>query len=422
MRPAFVGDSPLRRTGGRRSPALLRWQRRTAAVGIGATALAFGPARLAYGMLLPSIRGDLSFSAGQAGLIASGAFAGFAAALLAASLLSRVAGAKLPILVGGLCATGGCATVAMAGGVPTLATGVIVAGLSAGFCWTPFNALAGRLVRRSRRDGLLSVVSTGTTLGIAAMGLGALALAWTGAGWRLAWWATAAAAGLVTALACALLPSTGRLRPEPSPHARHLTAAHVGARVLRPQVRPFHALALAFGAVTGVFSTFAVDHVAASAESGPLLVGGLVFLSYGIWGALGFGTARLERRVGLRAALALCVALAGLGCLGPALWPGAWAVVLAASGAMGASVMIFAALLSVTALRLFPALPVIGLTALVLAMSVGSMAGPPLAGLLADWAGTGPALGAAALLAGAALPLALSAAADGRGGRSRQLR
>lgn len=386
--------------------SLLSWERRTALVGLLATAVTFGPARMAYGMLLPSLRETFGLSGSTAGVIAAASFAAFALALVLASLATRTSGAKLPVVVGGVAALGGAALVAIAQSTWSMALGVVVAAASAGLCWTPFNAVAGRLVRPHRRDRVLSMVSTGTTLGIAAMALGALALAWTGASWRIVWVVTGAAGMAVAALAFALLPPSHRLVPRTRPDVPPLDTAELARRLGKCSAWPIYALAVMFGTVSAVFGTFAVDHVAGAMHvdggselRSPLVPGGLVFLAYGAGGTLGFATDAIERRLGLRTAFAASFAALALGTGSLALVPESWVLTLGGAGLVGAGVMVFCVLLAVATLRAFPALPVVGFTAGVIAMSLGSVMGPIAAGWLADTWGTGLALLSGAIVA-----------------------
>ena len=396
--------------GGRPLVPLLRWEQRTALVGMVATAVTFGPARMAYGMLLPSLREAFALTGSAAGAIASAAFAAFAVALIATSLATRIVGAKLPIVLGGVLALAGAGTVAVATSAIWLAIGVVLAAASAGLCWTPFNAVAGRLVRARRRDGVLSLVSTGTTIGIAVMALGALALAWTGASWRIVWVATAASGAVVAGLAFTLLPPSDRLVPRKPPDVPDLKAGDVARRLVKSEAMPFYALAFVFGAVSAVFSTFAVDHVA-SAGAGlgagdALMIGGLVFLAFGVVGAIGFAGDAIERRLGMRGGLAACFLALGGGTALVALQPESWTGAMAGAGAAGAGVMVFCVLLAIATMRLFPALPVMGFTVAVIAMSLGSVAGPAFAGPLADARDAGVALLGATLASLGAAALA----------------
>ena len=328
-------------------------------------------------------------------------------------------GAKLPVVVGGAFALAGAVSVTFAASTALLIAGVVLAAASAGLCWTPFNAVAGRLVRARRRDRVLSIVSTGTTLGIALMALGAIALAWTGASWRIIWGATALSGALVVALAYYLLPPSRRLLPRQPSDVPTLDVRETSRRLCKRSARPLYALAFAFGMSTAIFSTFAVDHLAvagtseeAGEKNAALIIGGLIFLAYGILGAVGFLTDTIERLIGLRGTAALCAVAAMLGAASLAFAPANWTLALAGSGLVGASVMVFSVLLSIAGLRLFPALPVMGFTVAVIAVSLGSVVGPALAGSLADAYGTGMALWTAAGVAGLALLVAPAVRTD----------
>ena len=396
---------------------LLGWERRTALVGVVATAVAFGPARMAFGMLLPSIREAFALSGVAAGLIASATFAAFALALLGASLLSRRYGAKLPVVIGGVAALAGATLVTVASSTSVMIAGVVLAASSAGLCWTPFNAVASRLVREKRRDRVLSFVSTGTTLGIALMALGSLLLAWTGASWRWIWGATAAMGAFSAAIAFMLLPPSRSLVPRRPPNVSELAPLDMLRRAAKREAWPVHALAFSFGALSAAFATFAVDHLVESGrvaggpapdEAGMLILGGLVFLAYGVVGAAGFLSDAIERRLGLLHAIAGCFLAAALGTALLALVPQSWAVALSGAGLVGGSTMVFCVMLSVATLRLFPLLPVMGFTVAVLAMSIGSIAGPAVVGVVAEGYGTTAGLllvSAIAAVTGIATPL-----------------
>ena len=68
--------------------------RRTAA-GFAATAVAFGPARMGFGLFLPAFREEFALSTSTAGMIASGGFLAFLLALLASAWLGRRHGERL---------------------------------------------------------------------------------------------------------------------------------------------------------------------------------------------------------------------------------------------------------------------------------------------------------------------------------------
>jgi MFS family permease len=141
---------------------------RLAAAGFVATAMAFGPARMGFGLFLPEFRDAFALSTTLAGFVASGGFLAFLLALPATSWLGARIGQRAPVMVGALSATIGFAVVATASDSTALAVGIALAGASAGFCWSPFNDAAERVVPESARPSALSAISTGTATGVAA--------------------------------------------------------------------------------------------------------------------------------------------------------------------------------------------------------------------------------------------------------------
>ena len=174
--------------------------------GFSATAVTFGPARNGYGLFLPDIREEFGLSTEVLGFVASGLYAGYLAALLAVGLLAARTGPRLPVLAGLLSAGVGTALVALSPNAAVLAAGVVLAGTGAGWSWAPYNDAVGLAVPASSGDRVLSIISTGTTLGVALTGLAALSAAAYGLPWRAAWSAFAAGSLAVAALNAALLP------------------------------------------------------------------------------------------------------------------------------------------------------------------------------------------------------------------------
>jgi predicted MFS family arabinose efflux permease len=368
---------------------------RLAMAGFLATAVAFGPARMGFGLFLPAFREAFALSTAKAGYVASGGFLAFLAALPLTAWLVARAGQRAPVVLGALSAALGFATVATASGVAALAAGVAFAGASAGFCWSPFNDAAERVAPAPARPAALSAVATGTTAGVAGAGALALGVVLGGLDWRAAWTGFAAA-GLLAALAAAAGMPRGRAAP-PSAAAR-------GPALLRRRTLPLYAAAAAFGATNAVYLSFAPDRVAAAGGLPGLPDGtatGALFLGYGVFGAAGLATGRVEARIGLAPLLAVVFAAfaasLALVAAAPTSWPGA----MLSAGLHGAAVMTISAALSFWSLRLFPGRGSIGFTAALVAAAAGGVAGPALAGRLLDAAGPGtafPILAAPSLL------------------------
>lgn len=353
---------------------------RLATAGFVATAIAFGPARMGFGLFLPDFRTEFALSTTLAGLVASGGFLAFLLGLPIAAWLDSRFGQRLPVIAGAVSAMAGFVVVATASNSAALALGIALAGASAGFCWVPFNDAAERVVPVRARPGALSAVSTGTTLGVAAAGALALVVSAGGLDWRTAW-SIFALAALVATLAAAVGVPAGRGKPRDSTTA---------AAFWRRETLPLYGTALVFGATNAVYLSFAADRVAAAGGLAGLpntAAPAVIFLGYGICGLVGLATGRLETRFGLAALLAAIFAAFAASLALVALIPGSWPGILASAGLHGAAVMTVSAVLSFWSLRLFAGHGSLGFTAALVAAASGSALGPALAGGLVETIG-----------------------------------
>ncbi len=372
---------------------------RIASAGSAATAIAFGPARIGFGLFLPQFREPFGIGTGTAGLISSLGFTAFLIGLVCSHLLIDRAGPRASILCGMVAAATGLGVVALAPNAIILAAGVFLAGASAGFSWTPFNAAAHGALRPADRAGALSVISTGTAAGVFLTAVLALSLACMGFGWRGAWIIFAVAA------ACAALANLLALfdTAEPAGRTPRATWAELATR---PAI-PLYVVAFSFGLTSGVYLTFAADRVAGQGGLAGLPAaasGGVVFSAYGAFGLLGLMTARIEAAVGLPWLLRALNIGAGLALALIAWAPTAWGWVIVSAGLQGVFVMMTSAVLSLWSERLFPDLPSLSFTAALVITAAGSIVGPAAAGAASS------AFGPAAMLLGAS-GIALATAA-----------
>lgn len=347
--------------------------------------MAFGPARNGYGLFLPEIREEFGLSTEVLGLIASGLYAGYLGALVAVGLLAARIGPRLPVLVGLTSACAGMALVALSANVVALTAGVILAGTSAGWSWAPYNDAVERIVPPSSRDRILSIVSTGTTFGIAVAGLVALATLVWGTPWRAGWLVFTACAVVAAALNARLLPRGDPASAEgaiPGGSWPGLGWFWCSASV------PLFAVAFFFGVVNAVYWSFAVDLVS-GAVSSSLPTGPALYAVLGVAGFTGLLTGDAVVSFGLRRVLVTTLASLGLaaGLLGLA--PG-WLPAVGASAVLfGAGTMVMSALLSVWSSAVFRERPSTGFSAALLLFGAGSVVGPGAAGALAGGFGLG---------------------------------
>lgn len=355
---------------------------RLSLAGFFAIAVAFGPARNGYGLFLPEIRNEFALSTEALGLVASGAYAGYLLALSATGLLAGRFGPRMPVVAGGLSAASGMVMVAFSPNAAVLVLGVVLAATSAGFSWAPYNDAAERMIPEGLRGRVLSIVSTGTTFGIAASGLLALAAGLSGFSWRAAWVAFAAA-GLATAAWNALV------LPGATGDARSFGRGFGPRGFLRAEAAPLFAIALSFGLTSSIYWAFAVDHVSRASDVPSGYSGSLFFVVIGVAGFAGLLTGDTEKRFGIRRVLPLILfsLAASLSMLGAA--PNSWPSVMASAALFGACVMTISALLAFWSSRVFPERPSAGFTAALLLFALGSIAGPALAGIFAARFGLG---------------------------------
>ena len=95
------------------------------AAGFAATAIAYGPARMGFGLFLPELKAAFPISTQAAGFLSSLGFSGFFVGLLAAHLALSRRGPRLPVITGLAAATAGMGIVASASNLPMLAVGVL---------------------------------------------------------------------------------------------------------------------------------------------------------------------------------------------------------------------------------------------------------------------------------------------------------
>jgi predicted MFS family arabinose efflux permease len=375
---------------------------RVGLAGFVATAVAYGPARTGYGLFVPDFRGEFGLSTGVAGAMGSGLQAGFLLALVATVLLVGSLGPRLLVAAGGVSAIVGMLLVALSPNPATLAVGVFVAGMSAGFCWSPYNDLAGQTVRARSRARVLSAVSTGTTLGIAMSGLIALSAVVGELPWRAAWLAFVAAAVFSAVLNALLLPgvSPGGMRRQ-----RGAALGRPGfGWLFRVGSAPLFVVALSFGVVNAFYWSFGADIVSSAGfplpNAGPIL--------YAVLGAAGFAgllTGDLIDRFGLDRTLRITLLCLGAGTVLLGAAPGSLTVVGAAAVLYGAGVMLMSALLSLWSSAVFEERPSEGFTAALLFFGIGGVVGPAALGNLGAAFGLRAAFLVAAVLILLNLPI-----------------
>lgn len=375
---------------------------RLSLAGFAATAVTFGPARTGFGLFLPYFRDDFGLSTALLGLIAGGLYLGYLLAVAAAGLLALRVGPLTFVATGLVSAALGMALVAFAPNAPVLAAGIVLAGSSAGWSWSPYNDAAARLVAEEREERTLAVISTGTSIGILAAGVAALL---AGADWRLAWIAFAVAALAALAPNAAVL---GGLAPRTASDAGGGGFPWIAWRrwLLRGESAPLFVVALAFGVVNAFYFSFAVDLVVATGLS-RTFAGPVLYAMIGLGGLAGLVAGDAEARFGIRPVLLATLAALAAAAFSLGAWPDSWFAIGASAALFGAGVMVMSALLSIWSAFVFAARPAIGFSATLFAFGIGLTVGPVALSALVGPFGLEAAFfvaGAVALLAAFARP------------------
>lgn len=215
-----------------------------ASAGSAATAIAFGPARVGFGLFLPQFRETFAISTSTAGMISSLGFAAFLIGLVCSYKLITLAGPRVPIICGMVLAAVGLATVAAAPDAIALAIGVSLASASAGFSWTPFNNAAQRLLYDRDRPEALAAISSGTAVGVLLAGLLALAVTISGFDWRVVW--TIFAIGAAGAALANLFALSDTIEPAGK------TPALKWHELFTRSAIPVYLVSLSFGVTNGI--------------------------------------------------------------------------------------------------------------------------------------------------------------------------
>lgn len=369
-------------------------------VGFVSTAISYGPGRMGFGLFVPDLKAALNLSASIVGFVSSFGFFGYFLALLVAQAMLIRLGPKAPVVTGLSSAAFGMATVAAATNIPLLAIGVFFASASAGFAWTPFNDAVNRKVQNAVRPTALSLISTGTSVGIILAAIAAFAAQFAGLSWRASWTFFAVGAAIA-----ALANWIGLRTVEPSASKVSADDRHA---LFHRLALPLYAVAFTLGTVSAIYIAFAADHIRQSARLPGLPADGspaALFFIYGVFGLAGLITGHIRERIGLACLLRALMATCAMSLTLLTLWPNIWIALILSAGAQGMAVMMTSAVLAFWSDRLFPTLPSLAFTVALLAYAAGSILGPAIAGIASD------AFGANAMFLGAAFLPALMALA-----------
>lgn len=372
-----------------------------AASGLALIAVAYGFARFAYGLFVPSFRAEFDLDPSQVGLIGSASYAAYCVAIYPSMMLTPRVGSRAMAVIVGLFAAAGTALIGFAIHPSMLAFGVILAGISTGIVSPALAHAVARGVSSGRQSRVQAIVNSGTGLGVALSGPIALV---TVEQWRSAWIAFALCAVAATLWAGRSVPAAA----EPATHRGNTTQrvrlrAVLPEPLLPPGACRLLATSTALGVCTAAVWVFGQDMLTGPGGQSDVTATAAWAL-LGICGLAGAAAGDVAHRMGLPGAwvavtVALSISTALLGIVPDDVLSG-----LAASAVFGAAYICATGLLLIAGASTYHQQPAAGVGLAFLALALGQTIGGGLIGMLMDLIGPTVAfLLAAAAAAGSAL-------------------
>jgi predicted MFS family arabinose efflux permease len=369
---------------------------RLVGAGIAMVGTSFGLARYGYGLLLPEMRASFDVSNATLGLIATGSYLAYLSGTALVATAGKRVGPLAPVVAGGVLAVFGMLLIAIAHSPAALALGVLIAGASAALSYPPFSDAVARDVAEPRQGRVLSMISSGTGWGVA---LAVPVAVVAGSHWRAAWVVFAVIGTIATAAAAAVLGRRGS-----AGRGAHALPPLSWSWFVCPRSGPLLVGALLVGIGASVYWTFAADYVVAGDL--PATAGAVLLAVVGLSSILGSFAGDMLNRLGGRPALRVSAVALAASLFLLAAAPSSWWSVIASACAFGATYNLLLAVQAIWSGRVFAERPSTGLAAVLFMLGIGQIAGPTLAGLLADGVGLGAAfcVGGATIATAALLP------------------
>ncbi|WNG87554.1 MFS transporter [Mycobacterium sp. ITM-2016-00317] len=326
----------------------------------------YGFARFAYGLFVPVFTDEFQLSSTVIGLIGSGSYVGYCAAITVALVFSDRVGARRMAVAAGVVATVGIVVVAVAPSAPVLAAGILLAGMSTGLASPPLATALAQRLSAERADRAQTIVNAGTGIGVVVSGPIAFALF---DHWRVAW----GTYGVLTVAVTVWVAFTLRNGP----------AADRGVRRDR-RLAPGTARLLTASVLAGLGSiaiwNFGRDLISTSSGGDAVATSAWMLLgAAGIIGALG-GSA--VQRLGFRPTWVVTVSAMSAGTALLAVSREHTAGVLLSAGMFGAAYIGLTGLLLLWSTRLYPDSAAFGVGMSFFAIAAGQAIGAPVVGAL----------------------------------------
>ncbi|HEV7275828.1 MAG TPA: MFS transporter [Devosiaceae bacterium] len=349
------------------------------------TALTYGLARFAYGLMLPDIRADLVIDAAGAGWIGGSAFAAYCLGIGATFMAGTRFSPRHQTLLAGILAVSGLALAALASSAWALGLAMAIAGLSTGLTSPPLAtavAQAFDTVERPRANG---AINAGTAAGIIFSGVAVILFP---GGWRGLYVLFASIGAGVSIWLFFVMPAGTQEDHTPSTSLPHPSRTGVANLCLS---------AVLAGAASTAVWTFGANILREDVQFTDVQIA-TAWIVLGVGGTLGIGTGVMTGRFGTarvhRFSIAgMALSLVGLGLADHAAWIGFMVMAV-----FGLAYIVSSGVFLLWGIELYGDRPAFGLGLPFLLLALGQTAGAPLFGTLWDSIGTAPTLACFAVI------------------------
>ena len=336
-------------------------------------------ARLAYGLILPSMRADLGLSYAQAANLGTVTAIGYLTVLLYAGVFAGRYGGRKAILLGLAFASAGFSGLSISAAYGWLMLFMVLLGFGTAFTFTPLISLLGGWYPE-QRGTVIGFANSGVGIGMLISGAIVPALTESDPtdGWRQVWMVFAISTAFVGLLVALFLRNP--------PNRQNAGSLKQG---LLTVYRSPHVLimGLIYGLVglTYIVQTLFMYSFALASEVAAITAGQLVALMglISVFSGPAWGVA--ADRIGHANALVICMVMAMLGNLLPVIWP-VTAVFALHYVLIGLSISgLFTSILAASTSTVQPTLAAMAVSFVTLFFALGQLIGPAVAGVLIDW-------------------------------------
>jgi len=362
------------------------------------TAVSYGLARFAFGLLLPEIRTELSLDTATTGWIGSSAFVAYCIGVCITFALNRACPPRAIAFAAGLASTIGMVIITLSTSGVVLGLGVALAGLSTGLTSPPLATAVSLQLDDAHRPKANAIINAGTAAGIVFSGLASL-IAF--GGWRELYILFSVISGAVAVWVLYAVPATHeRTASEP------MSFAISFAIFKRPGMLALYTGSFLMGLSSTAIWTFGGSLLRDEFDFTQTDIA-WIWVALGLAGVTGAMTGVFVQRFGLVRVHWVSLAGMAVGIVGLSFTSVSVAFAFISVALFGASYITSSGAFLIQGIRLLPDRPDLGLGIPFLIIAAGQSAGSPLFGALLSGWGAGVALAAfagVALLSGLIVP------------------